>query len=38
MSQKVTRLIVVLLVLVLVFPVLFAFLGWWGPIFRLFGG
>jgi hypothetical protein len=30
-------LLVVLVVVVLIVPVLFAFLGWWGPIFRFFG-
>jgi hypothetical protein len=38
MSRRVIFLIVILLIVVLVLPVLFAFLGWWGPIFRLLGG
>jgi hypothetical protein len=38
MSRNVIPLIVGLLVVVLVLPLLFAFLGWWGPIIRHFGG
>jgi hypothetical protein len=37
-SRRVISLIVVLVVVVLALPMLFAFLGWWGPIFRLLGG
>jgi hypothetical protein len=38
MSRKTIMLIVVILVLVLALPVLFALLGWWEPIFHYFGG